>query len=150
MVTMQIIGTQELALKLNLIKGITRKAVKLGLNEGGRVIQNAAKENIRKNKTIKTGTMLRSIDVRPVNNELAVLIGSDISDPPYPTFIEFGTPPHVIKVKSASVLTDGKGNFFGTKVNHPGTQPKPFLRPALDENVNKAEKEIGTVIGLVL
>ena len=140
MVTMQIIGTQELALKLKLIKGITRKAVKLGLMEGGRVIQNAAKENITKNKTIDTGTMRRSIDVRSLRGELAVLIGSPITDPPYPTFIEFGTAPHVIKNAWGRGIT----------VNHPGTQPKPFLRPALDENVNKAEKEIGIVINQVL
>lgn len=140
MVTMQIIGQRDVNLKLNLIKGLTKKAVKIGLMEGGRVVQNAAKENIKKNKTIKTGTMLRSIDIRKVNNELAVLIGSDISDPPYPTYIEFGTAPHVIKNAWGRGIT----------VNHPGTQPKPFLRPALDENINEIEKEIAQVIRIVL
>ena len=150
MVTMQIIGQKELNLKLNRIKGITKKAVKIGLLQGGNVIKNAAIENIKKNGTIKTRTMSRSLEVKPLAGELAVLIGSPIDDPPYPTYIEFGTAPHVISIKNKKVLADGKGKFFGKKVNHPGTQAKPFLRPALDENIKAIESEIAKVIRLVL
>ncbi len=137
---MQIIGQKELNLKLNLIKGITKKAAKIGLMQGGNVIKNAAIENIKKNGTIKTRTMSRSLEVKPLAGELAVLIGSPISDPPYPTFIEFGTRPHVIRNAWGRGIT----------VQHPGTQPKPFLRPALDENVKEAEREIAASIKIVL
>ena len=146
MVTMQIIGQRKLSLKLNRIKGLTKKAVKLGLLQGGNVIKNAAAENIKRNGTIKTRTMVRSLEVKPLTGKLAVLIGSPSSDPPYPTYIEFGTPPHTISVKNKRVLTDGKGKFFGKTVNHPGTQAKPFLRPALDENHKDAIFQKGLLL----
>lgn len=46
-------------------------------------------------------------------------------------YVEFGTRPHSIDVRSASVLTNGS-QFFGRHVDHPGTDAQPFLRPALD------------------
>jgi HK97 gp10 family phage protein len=51
--------------------------------------------------------------------------------------VEFGTRPHTIAVKFARVLSNGK-DVFGTIVNHPGTRAQPFMRPALDQNVNNA------------
>jgi hypothetical protein len=61
----------------------------------------------------------------------------------YSGYLETGTAPHVITVKTAKVLTDGK-TFFGKSVNHPGTAPQPYFRPAFDmhsqelvPNINK-------------
>lgn len=63
----------------------------------------------------------------------------------YAPHVEFGTAPHIITVKTAKVLTDGK-TFFGKKVNHPGTAPQPYLRPALDENKSAIQQVMGQVI----
>jgi hypothetical protein len=49
----------------------------------------------------------------------------------YGGYLEIGTAPHVIRVRNASVLTDGT-SFFGKEVNHPGTKARPYFRPALD------------------
>lgn len=51
--------------------------------------------------------------------------------------VEFGTQPHVITIKTARVLTDGV-DIFGIRVNHPGTQAQPFVRPAGDQNRGNA------------
>ena len=70
--------------------------------------------------------------------------------------VEFGTAPHTIRASYARriqrlargkgagvkmVLTDGK-TFFGPEVQHPGTSPQPFLRPAFDSKTGEAIEEL--------
>lgn len=46
----------------------------------------------------------------------------------YAPFVEFGTPPHIIKPVNAKVLANTKtGQIFGKIVHHPGTKPNPFM-----------------------
>lgn len=54
----------------------------------------------------------------------------------YGLFLELGTKPHVINARWAKAL--GPGGVFGAKVQHPGAQPHPWLRPAYDDNRDKA------------
>jgi HK97 gp10 family phage protein len=60
--------------------------------------------------------------------------------------VEFGTRPHVITVKNARVLSDGK-TVFGTRVNHPGTQAQPFMRPAWDQNKGNSDRIMKSELG---
>lgn len=48
----------------------------------------------------------------------------------YAGFVNNGTVPHTIKIKNASVLTNGT-DFFGKEVHHPGTHPYPFMSDTL-------------------
>jgi hypothetical protein len=48
----------------------------------------------------------------------------------YSPFVFYGTKPHVIRIKNKSVLTNGQ-EFFGTRVNHPGTKANRWLERAL-------------------
>jgi len=57
--------------------------------------------------------------------------GAVYSTSGYGGYLETGTGPHVIEVKNAKVLTDGK-TFFGKKVQHPGTAPHPYIKPNVD------------------
>lgn len=52
---------------------------------------------------------------------------------PYGLGVEVGTAAHVIRSKGPYPLRDKKGNVFGKEVQHPGTDPQPYLRPALDD-----------------
>jgi len=64
----------------------------------------------------------------------------------YLRFRELGAGPHTMNLKLPSklrknftpkkVMSDGT-TIYGTVVDHPGQQPKPFLRPALYENIPK-------------
>jgi len=56
----------------------------------------------------------------------------------YALFVHEGTKPHIISVKSAKVLTDGKGNFFGRSVFHPGQKAQPWIKWTIDDT----EREI--------
>jgi hypothetical protein len=62
-------------------------------------------------------------------------VGTDARTPdgkPYPLFVEFGTPPHVIESTGPWPLRNPQtGQVFGRIVHHPGTSPQPFLRPSL-------------------
>lgn len=52
---------------------------------------------------------------------------------PYPIFVELGTRPHVIESHGDYPLRNPKtGQVFGRRVQHPGTDPQPWLRPSLD------------------
>jgi hypothetical protein len=45
---------------------------------------------------------------------------------------EYGSPPHVIRVRNKKVLHNAEtGEFFGKVVHHPGTPEQPFMRPAV-------------------
>ena len=65
----------------------------------------------------------------------------------YAPYVEFGTAPHVIEVKNASVLANKKtGQFFGKHVNHPGTRANPFM----ERIVAAAQPDIETLFGQAL
>lgn len=53
-----------------------------------------------------------------------------VNDTAYVAAVEYGTAAHTITIKNKSVLSDGSA-VFGKTVSHPGTQPKPMLRPAI-------------------
>ena len=42
------------------------------------------------------------------------------TDEEYPSILDSGSGPHIIRVRRAKVLTDGL-NYFGVEVNHPGS-----------------------------
>jgi len=52
---------------------------------------------------------------------------------PYGLGVEVGTAAHVIRSKGPYPLRDKHGHVFGPEVHHPGTDPQPYLRPALDD-----------------
>jgi HK97 gp10 family phage protein len=75
---------------------------------------------------------------------------------PYAAAVEFGSNPHVIEPDPERTyvagklrtnpslrftLGDGKQEVFAKRVMHPGTEPQPFMRPAI-EQVRKEAKAI--------
>lgn len=52
----------------------------------------------------------------------------------YALDVELGTRPHIIESHGPWPLRNRRtGQVFGRRVEHPGTEPQPFLRPALDD-----------------
>jgi hypothetical protein len=97
----------------------------------------------------KTGHLGRSILPGPVSDTQAVI---EVRTP-YAAAVEFGSKPHVIRPKRASVLawpssesgrrlsgrarTNAGDMTFARKVNHPGTKAQPFMIPAAKEALAK-------------
>jgi hypothetical protein len=61
-------------------------------------------------------------------------VGTDATSPDgysYPRGLEHGTKAHTIRSKGAYPLRNPRtGQVFGRVVNHPGTKPYPWARPA--------------------
>lgn len=65
-------------------------------------------------------------------------VGSDAETPdgyPYPIGLELGTSPHTIESHGDYPLRDKHGHIFGRVVHHPGNQPFPWCRAALQDIV---------------
>ena len=143
-------------LKLDEFNQATHRAVQLGLRDTIVAIH----RDVVKLTPHKTGNNARSI-VSEVAGMGTVQQGSDAqpehvvddskheaacySTSGYGGLLETGTRPHIITVKNAKVLSDGK-KVFGKTVHHPGTNPHPYFYPALnmhkDDLANNIKKHL--------
>lgn len=100
------------------------------VNQLGRRVTNSAKQRT----PVNTGNLRNSIRQEPVKVEGARVSFSVVADADYASFVHDGTRPHVITPKSAKVLAFRAGGtmVFASRVNHPGTKARPFLRNALE------------------
>jgi len=90
-------------------------------------VQNEA----RRRAPVDTGRLRSSIVSRAEGSgrSLGYVVGSNVN---YAAAVEFGTAPHVIKPKYKQALYWPGAAHPVTQVNHPGTRPQPFLRPAIE------------------
>lgn len=89
----------------------------------------------------KTGAMAASIKVEFSDPMTVKVTGSAVAG-----YQEFGTRPHVILPKNQPYLVfkTKDGRFVRTKkVNHPGTKPQPFIRPAVNEVLGELGDKLG-------
>ncbi len=105
------------------LRRIDRRALDMA-HEGSKEIASDIRDNLRPH--IDTGALYRSVRVRKLAKSSRVYIGTD-----HWPFIEYGTEPHIIRVKFARVLRNPRsGQIFGTKVNHPGHRAYRPIRRA--------------------
>jgi len=86
----------------------------------------------------RTGKLARSI-THEVEGDVAI-VGTNVE---YGLIVELGSKPHLIKPDTKEALFWPGADHPVKVVHHPGTQPKPFLRPALEQCWSKI-KEIFT------
>lgn len=132
--------------------------------------RNAPKRKVARKAAGKSGklrrinTLAREIKIKKIGKRRPfVLVGATIKAP-HAILVERGTSPHAIAPKKAggvlmfqpTVLKLGKskgdfvlkerkagGLLFTQKVRHPGSRPKPFIRPAFDAHKAKWVKQTG-------
>jgi HK97 gp10 family phage protein len=107
----------------------------------GNIFQSLGEDIVRKAREkapVKTGTLRNSISYRVSGKEL--IIGPHVPYAPYMEFgtgskSEFGGNAYEIKPKSGQYLKFQVGGktVFTKKVMHPGIEPRPFMRPAVEE-----------------
>ena len=125
------------------ISAETNVSVAAALNTGAHIVEGAAKGKVR----VKTGRLKGSIHV--INATPEKLEAQVIADTDYAAAIELGTPPHVIVPVSGQVLhftVQSGDDVFAMSVQHPGSQPYPFMEPALKEH----EEDIKASVMLAL
>ena len=106
----------------------------------------------------KTGfdTVAGAQDLVPVDTgHLKNTIGVDIDDDglgfeagptaSYGAHIEWGTKPHVIRAVHAKALWWEGAEHPVRQVNHPGTSPQPYMRPAFEKAIAPLPDILGQV-----
>lgn len=99
----------------------------------------------------QTGNLGRTIRLGQVTEDSAQILAGGQDGVGYAQAVEFGSKAHVIVPRRRKALAWGgnrrlsgnlrsgsKPEFFAKRVNHPGTQPKPYLRPAAEKAVADA------------
>lgn len=134
-------GSRELAQAFRQIGGSpTAAARKRARTAGLQEIMKAAKQNLAANNSIETGALIQSLAIaHEIGRARRSLMGPRVGKikgrvpSAYSHFVEYGTAPH------------WQPNRFGG-IMHPGAQPKPWLRPALDASTGQAAKAYFTTI----
>lgn len=109
------------------------------INEIAVFVEAEAKQRVK----VKTGNLRRQITHVTKHDEdvSRAKVGSNLE---YAQPLEEGSKPHKIKSKDGKPLrfqVNGKWVVVD-EVNHPGTKPQPFLRPAIEENVGEIQDRI--------
>lgn len=101
--------------------------IDIRLNRMNRNMVEDVADDARRRCPVDTGELRASIGTRMVASKHGqVTVGTDHWAP-----TEYGSGPHIIRVRHAKVLyNDETGEFFGRLVHHPGTPEQPFMRPA--------------------
>lgn len=89
----------------------------------GPAILRDAKTIVRK----RSGRLAESL-ISEVHNKVLRVGSTDVN---YATGVELGTAPHVITASNKKALYWPGARHPVARVNHPGTRPYPYLRPAL-------------------
>jgi len=123
-------GDKELARAFrSLAAAVTPAVRKKARQKGLRVVQMDAKDRLALNDSVETRALLSKIAVDESGKANTSLVGvkrgrtGRMNRMParYAHLVEFGTAPHF------------QPNRFGG-IMHPGARPKPFMRPAFEEN----------------
>jgi len=97
--------------------------------------------NLKKRCPVDNGELRSSINSQTSGNEIQITMLD------YGKYVEFGTPPHIIRPKNRKALKfeinrkkrleeGGKPNeVFAKEVRHPGTRPQPFIRPTFRDDL---------------
>lgn len=120
------------AFPVKIEKNILRGALRAGAQK--------IREEAQRLVPVKSGALKRSIRVS-TNAQGAVAkstLRAGDAKAFYAHMVEFGTAPHKITARKAKVLAIGVAS-----VNHPGSKPKPFMRPAMDSRAQAAAEAAG-------
>lgn len=140
-VRMKLIGKEAVSRKLGRLKLQSgTPALVLAGEASALVLENAWKQKVAGYPLVDTGSYLRSIhhEIGAIGDTSAeILVGTDITDPPYPYFQEFGTGAFYEGADDQAV--PAKGDAAMTHL-----RPRPTARPAWDESQDQMRKEFGT------
>jgi HK97 gp10 family phage protein len=134
--TIKIAGLDELRKELDQFPAkLQEKAIKSALKESGEIVLEAARSNLDRNQSVHSGGLKASLALRSLTlrskNQLGVDIYSRRKGYPH-SYVA-----HLVEK--------------GHKLRQGGFSPaKPFMRPALDNNVDKIITEFQSQVGKML
>ena len=128
------------------VKRNTELAVEKGINDTLIDCVKTSKQLV----PVRTAILQGSIQMRPAHEEGGQVVGEFGSyNNNYAVHVEFGTAPHEIVPIRAKVLhwVVGGKDFFATRVHHPGSRARPFLRPSADQHFPSLPHRIAGYLG---
>lgn len=87
-------GVQDLNAKLQRLEGAMPRLIADSLMVGVLPLNDRWKENILTYPLVRTGTYMRSVHAEVLGTTptgAEVMVGTNLTDPPYPYYLEFGT-----------------------------------------------------------
>lgn len=117
---------------------LSNRLPQMGANMAARVSQAVRKSAFDIEARAKS---LAPVDTGNLKNTIKTDIAGDglsaevTANADYAAHVEYGTRPHVIRPKNASMLAFKIGGVtvFAKEVNHPGTAAQPFMTPAAEQ-----------------
>ncbi len=100
----------------------------------------SAENSIRSQTKTHTGRLLAGVQTV----QTGPYTGHLFATAPYSGYVDGGTRPHIITAKSGGVLSfvmNGK-RVFARSVKHPGTSPRPFVKPAMAAGIQVLEASL--------
>ncbi len=106
------------------------EASRAALHDALLAAEASAENSIRSQTVTRTGRLLAGVQTV----QTGPYTGHLFSTAPYSGFIDGGTRPHIITAKGGGVLSFeiGGKRIFARSVKHPGTSPRPFVKPAME------------------
>lgn len=118
---------------------LRRTAQQVILKEARKNLKSVGGKRFAKSVTVKT-----TVTNKVANAKIGAKKGSALAKIGH--LIEGGTRAHAMVPKKARVMVGKDGIFYGTKAQHPGTQARPWLNPALEDNKAPAVARFGAII----
>lgn len=141
-------------IEANIMRGALRAGAKLIQAEARRLVPVAPPN--AKNQRLYGGYegLLRdsirvSVSLRRGTVTAKVRAGGKVrgtGDPYYARWVEYGTAPHRMTASTPGGKLLIGGTAFASSVMHPGTQPRPYLRPAMDTQAQAAVQAVAAYI----
>ncbi len=136
--SMKINGLDSLMKSTNNVSGNMKSLFRQAMVKATTKVQNEAKAVKTGRFKNQTGNLRRSIQKQVTSPYRGIVY----TDEKYGEYVEFGTRPRTIYPKNGKFLAfkvNGK-MVFARKVNHPGSKPYPFMRPAFENTKDDVEK----------
>lgn len=145
--TVTLIGFPEARARLAAIgDALAGRALVTSLQSAALLVQNDA----ARRAPVKTGNLRRSLHTEVLSSApgyAAVAVGTNLR---YARFVEFGTRAHTIYPRNGKALFWPGARHPVRSVRHPGTPARPYLIPALLENIGRIRDEIVASLSALL
>jgi len=150
--SVKIKGLDEFERDLKRVPAVTIKELSKAINKSIITINSQAIREAPMGKYQHFGTQdPRRLKQRITHKMTTRLTGVVESEAPYSAAVHEGTRPHIIMPVNKRVLYSRNTNqFFGKRVQHPGTRPNPFFARALEKCSSKIEEFFSTALQNIL
>lgn len=145
--TIKLLGGEELLANLHEFSKKTGHELPDPLHAGAKIILDEIKRRVS-DLSGNLKDVIIQVTLKEAAREVSVGIGPKKGKGWYWNWLEYGVDPHTVKRKKGhQAMEVVYQQEFRASMEHPGSTPKPFVRPAFDATYERALAKIGQVLG---